>query len=287
MAQTVLVTGATGAVGHEVVKALLEKDINIRVGVRDASKIQREPWIKHVEVVALDYEQPKSLKNALSSVNALFLATPPGYELEKVVAQSVLDQGRKLGLQHIVRLSAIGADEQNLFSHHYMADQLLLSSDIGYTALQSNAFMQNFYNYMPSIKNDHKIIEPAGYGKTSFIDVRDIAEFAAAVLTERGHENKIYELTGAEALDYYQVAGLLSDVLGWKVNYKPLTIQEYIYKKEVAGLSSEAAKRASQYFELLKLGRFACISPSIKRILGREPISLKQFILDHQENFRS
>ncbi len=98
MRQTILVTGATGTVGHEVVKVLLEKDVQIKVGVRNVTKIQKESWVSHVEVIVLDYDQPGTLKNALANVDKLFLMTPPGTDKEKEVAQSVLEQAEKQGL---------------------------------------------------------------------------------------------------------------------------------------------------------------------------------------------
>src|SRR3990167_4012362 len=285
MEQKILVTGVTGTVGSEVIKALLKKGIKVRAGVRSLAKIENTPWKNQVEVVVFDYEQPEVLKNALKNITKLFFVSPPGSYTEKEIAESVLEQSRKQGLKYIVRLSGMGADKHNLFANHQAADNLLLSSKIDYTSLQPNTFMQNFYNYQTAIKEQDKIIEPAGKGKTSFIDARDIAEVAATILTETGHENKIYELTGGESLDYYQAAKLFSDVLGRTINYKPLSEQEYIKAKEAEGIPAEYSKKFMKFYKMVESDEYAHISPIVEKILGRKPITLKQFIIDYRDKF--
>jgi len=285
MTHTILVTGATGTVGNEVVKELLNKDVKIKVGVRDVSKLQNEPWVNQVELVTLDYGQAETIKNALVNVDKLFLLTPPGTCGEKEIAESVLEQSEQQGLQHIVRLSSMGADEHNIFRNQYAADTFLLASGIDYTALKANSFMQNFYNYLTSIKEQQKIIEPAGDGKTSFIDARDIAAVAAIVLTEPGHTNQIYELTGGEALTYYQVADLFTEILGKEIVYQPLSNQEYLSVKAAEGIPAEFSERFTQFFQMVRNDEYARVSPVVERMLARPPTTLKQFISDYRERF--
>ena len=285
MKQTILVTGVTGTVGQEVVKELLKKNVQLRVGVRDLGKIKNEPWRNQVEAIVIDYDQPETVKHALAKVNKLFLVTPPATYRDKEVAEMILEQGRKSGLQHIVRLSGMGADLHNLFANHQAADTLLLESEIDFTALQPNIFMQNFYNYLVSIKQDGKIIEPAGNGKASFIDSRDIAAVAAVVLTEPGHANKIYELTGGESLDYYQAAKLFTDITGRKIVYQPVSSEEYIQAKAIDGMPAEFAKSSMEFFQMVQNGDYARVSPAVEKILGRKPITLKQFITDYRDKF--
>lgn len=285
MQKFILVTGATGTVGRELVKILLEKQLKIKVGVRSITKTKSEAWANQVELVLFDYEKPETLKSAFKDVTKLFLVTPPGTFREKEVADTILTQGIKQNLNQIVRLSGLGADEHDLFANHQAADTLLLSSEIDFTALRPNSFMQNFYNYLPSIKEQHKIFEPAANGKTSFIDARDIAAVAATILTGTNHKNKIYELTGGESLDYYQVAELFSDILGFNINYEPLTIPEYIKAKEAEGMPPAFSERFAQFFFLVQKGDYAAISPMVEKILGRPPIKLEQFIRDYRFKF--
>jgi len=287
MKEIILVTGATGTVGQEVVKSLLNKNVKIRVGVRDIDKIKNTPWFNQVESIILDYEKPETIKNALKGVSKLFLVTAPGTYQEENVAKSILAQAKGQELKHIVRLSGMGADKHNLFANHNAADNLLLSSSINYTALQPNTYMQNFYNYSTSIKAQQKIIEPAAGSKESFIDVRDIAAVAATVLTQSGHENKIYELTGGESLNYYQVAKQFSEVLKKEIVYQPLTEQEYISAKEAEGMPSEFVKRFVAFFQMVRNGEYAHVLPSVEKILGKPPITLKQFIMDYRDKFVS
>ena len=197
----------------------------------------------------------------------------------------LLAEGGKQGLQHIVRLSGMGADKHNLFANHHAADSLLLSSDIHYTALQPNTFMQNFYNYSNSIKDHQNIIELVADAKESFIDARDIAQVAAVVLTQAGHENKIYELTGGEALDYDQVAKIFSDILKKEITYKPLSSAEYVAINSAEGMPSEFIEKFVQFSDMVKNGDYARVSPTVQQILGRPPITLSQFVADYRNFF--
>lgn len=285
MKSTLLVMGATGTVGQEVIKALLAKGAKVKVGLRDITKIQHAPWINEVEVAILDYQQPETLTNALHNIKKLFLVTPPGIYQEQEIAASILFHGKKAGLQHIVRLSGLGAEDHNLFANHAAADALLLSSGLAYSILRPNIFMQNFYNYLTSIRTQHTINEPAGNGKASFIDARDIAAVAATLLTETGHENKIYELTGGEALDYQQVANLFTEILGYPITYQPLIEKEYIQANEAAGIPANFSAQFIKFFQRVQQGEYAAISPMVEKILGRAPITFKQFILDQKNKF--
>jgi uncharacterized protein YbjT (DUF2867 family) len=249
MKQTILITGSTGTVGQEVVKGLLNKDVTIKVGVRHADKIKNHAWANSVEVMHLDYDEPEGWTNALSGVEKLFLITPAGSYQEAVISEHAVNAAVKANVKHIVRVSGMGANEHNLFGEHQAADDLLMGSSIDYTALQPNVFNQNFYNFSTTIKEEHKIIDPAENGKVSFIDARDIAAVAVKILTEQGHENKIYELTGGESLHYNEVAKLFSNALGFNVTYQPLSPEKYILAKQSIGLPPEITERFIQFFK--------------------------------------
>lgn len=286
MQEKILLTGVTGTVGSAAIEFLLAANANtrIRIGVRDLGKISNAPWINDVDAVLLDYEKPETIKKALTNIDRLFLVTPPGTYQEGQTAQKILDCADS-SLKHIVRLSGIHAEKHNLFANHHAADNLLMSSTIPYTALQPNTYMQNFYNYSDTIKEQHKIIEPAGIGKTSFIDARDVGAVAATILTEPNHDNKMYVLTGSEALDYSQVAAIFSDSLSFVVNYEPLFVEKYLEYKVSAGMPAEFVKKSIEYLKGVENGEYAEVSSAVETILKRSPMSLKQFVSDNKNKF--
>ncbi len=287
MGNKILVTGATGTIGSEVVKALIERDADIVVAGRNLNKLQDQPWASQVKIIELDYDKPETLKNALQGISKLFLVTPPGTYIENEVAEQVLENTDPSALQHIVRLSGMGAEKHSLFGNHQAADELLLNTAIDYTALKPNTFMQNFINSQPNLFTEHKIIEPIADAKMSFIDARDIAAVAAEILLDNSkqHLNKFYVLTGDHALTYHQVAKSFSKILNKKFTYEPTTFAEYIQIKKEQGVPEEFAKRFTGFYQRVIDCEYAEITPHVANILGRPATTIEQFVSDYKNCF--
>lgn len=158
--------------------------------------------------------------------------------------------------------------ENNRFTPHYKVERYLIKSGIAYTFIRPSFFMQNLSTtHKDEIKIDSEIFVPAGRGKTSFIDVRDVAEISVLALTDTEHLNKAYELSGKEALDYYQVADLFSKVLGRKIVYTNPSILTFFIKmrKKKAPLPFILVMIA--LYTLTKLGLAKKTTSEIKRLL--------------------
>jgi uncharacterized protein YbjT (DUF2867 family) len=126
---------------------------------------------------------------------------------------------------------------------------------------------------------------PAGTAKISYIDVRDIAAVAAAALTQPSHLSRAYTLTGGEALDHHQIADLISRA-GCSVRYVPLSDAEARRNLETAGLGGQRADRLLGFYNLVRQGFCAPVSPDVGRVLGRPPISISAFAHDHAASWR-
>ena len=189
---TILVTGATGTVGSEVVKQLLassstsHQDI-IRAAVHSPDKADRLKHDKTLEIVSIDYYEPETIADALDNVDKLFLLTPPSAEMVDI-SSSVVEEARKNDVKFIVKLSAMGADLEPGFTGgrlHRQAEAIIEESKIPYTFLRPNAFMQNFVNRSgQTIKNQNAFYFPAGDAKISFVDVRDVASCSRGCTNE-------------------------------------------------------------------------------------------------------
>ncbi len=219
---TILVTGSTGAIGSRVVAGLVAANASVRALARSPDKAN----LPGAKVVKGDFDQPETLVRALDGVSAVFLLTPP-HPNDVAMVERFLDAAVKSGSKpRIIRLSAIKATEggpsESLRSHGRV-DCAILESGLPYAILRPNYFMQNILGSIDSIKNSGTIFNSTGDGRVGFIDVRDIADVATAVLLDRGWDRGSYDLTGPASLSFHDVARELSSALGREVTCADVT----------------------------------------------------------------
>lgn len=268
----ILVTGATGNVGREVVKNLARKNVEFQVTTHR----------KNQKGVYLNFEDPSSIQPALKGVKKLFLLRPPHLADAKKYFQPVIDAAKRENVQHIVFLSLLGV-EKNPIVPHAKIERIINESGIPYTFLRPSFFMQNLISQHGDDLRKKKTIEvPAGKGKTSFIDVRDIGEVAAKVLTEQGHEFKAYSLTGNEALTYYEVADIISKVTKEKIIYTNPSILKFKRRMVQKGIAFDYIMVMIGIYTTAKLGLAKRITPDVVNLLGRSPINMEEFVRDYK-----
>jgi uncharacterized protein YbjT (DUF2867 family) len=211
MSKSVLVTGATGTIGRDVARRLAEKGVAVRAGVRDQAKARKQLGAD-IALAPFDFENEKTFSGALEGVEKLFLLPPlPPNQLE--ITNAFVDAAKRAGVGHIVKLSAIGVDDETrptAVKWHRANEQHIRESGLEFTFLRPNSFMQNFITYFPP--RNGTIYLPWGNGTASFVDTRDIASVAAEVLTSDGPKGKICTLTGPATLGIAEVARILSKV---------------------------------------------------------------------------
>lgn len=296
----ILVIGATGTVGSEVLKRLVStpSDNSIRAAVHSrnrADEISRQYTNKGIEIVDLDYMQPETITNALIDINRLFLQTLPVPDAINICS-NIIREAKKNGVKYIVKLSAMGADSKpgsTILRLHGEEEKIIKESEISYTFLRPPAFMQNFITqFGQTIKTQNAFYAPAGDAKMSFVDTRDIAAIAAAMLmngnngSNKQHMNKAYDITGQEALSYSQVAEILSNGIGRKISY--ININENTAKKGLKqiGMNDWFINIMIELFRIIRTGYGSETTTEIERITGRKPIAFAQFIKDYAEAFR-
>ena len=206
----ILITGANGNVGHEVLKQALAVGLKIRATFRSPAVAAKAP--AGLEGVIMDYRKPETIRTALQGVEKIFLVGPPVRELPTLEANFV-NEVRAAGIKHIVKLSALGGQESMFPSGHRESEENIEASGLPYTFLRPNGFMQNLVNYNAgTITSRDAFYGCQANGAVSMIDIRDIAAVAVMVLAATGHEGKSYALTGGEALTNEQVAEKISSV---------------------------------------------------------------------------
>jgi uncharacterized protein YbjT (DUF2867 family) len=277
----ILVTGVTGNVGQEVVKKLEALHAPFLCAVRNVDKARQQLGDSHT-YVKLDLLDPSTYDSALRGVDRLFLMYPPETSMEHF--HGFIRRAQELGVQHVVYLSV--KDVQYMpFVPHFKNEKFMRKLGIPYTFLRAGYFSQNLNMFLlDEIKRHDRIYVPAGKGKTSFIDVRDIAEVAAISLLEGGvHRNQSYVITGSEALDFYEVAALMTKVLKRDIHYANPTMKEFTAYMLQKGLEEPYVKLVAGIHLFTKLGLAKGIRKDFTRITKRSPIRLAQYIEDYQQ----
>ena len=282
--ERVLVTGGTGTVGEPLVSQLLDSPVAVRVATRSPESA-RERFGDGAEYVAFDLDHPETWGDALAAVDRLFLLLPPGVGVDRV--REFVDAASRMGVRHVAYLSILGAETLRVVPHRRI-ERHLETSGMATTFLRASYFMQNLSEiHRPEIVERDEIYIPAGDGTLSFVDARDVAGVAATVLTESGHENRAYDLTGPAALDFHAVADVFTDVLDRPISYanpSRLAFARHMYRRGVpAGL---VAFMLVEY-SVVRLGFAGRTTDDVEAILGQPPRTMAQFVADHADLFRS
>lgn len=284
MQAPILVTGASGNVGGEIVRLLSERGFAVRAADRRVAQTESER-APGVEAVAFDFSRPETFAPALAGVERIFLMRPPAIANVRRFIFPAIDAAKQAGVKQIVFLSLIGV-EQNRIVPHYKIEQHILASGLDYTFLRASFFMQNLNTtHRREIRERSEIFVPAGQGKTSFIDVRDIAAVAALALTQAGHAGQAYDLTGGEALDYDQVARLFSQALGRTITYRRPSLLQFLRRQRESGVPASMALVMAGIYTTARLGLAGRLAEDTRRLLGRAPIRLKDYIDDYKASW--
>lgn len=279
----ILITGITGNVGSGVAKHLLEAGAPIRAAVPKSELALVCSRFFGLDCVAFDFEDPRTYGPAFENVDRMFLIRPPAISDVRRHINPAVDFALSCGVQHIVFLSLLGAGNNPIVPHRQI-EKHILRRKAAFTFLRPSFFMQNLSGiHREDIALRSEIVIPAGYGKTSFIDCRDIAEIAALALLEPSHRYKAYPLTGGESLDYYQVANIFSNILGRPITYTRPSPGQYARRMREMGIQPEFIAVMQAIYMTVRLGLGRRVTPDAGRLLGRPPKTMREFIYDHKE----
>lgn len=283
MTRTLLVTGATGTVGRHVATELAERDCSLRVGLRDPDGIP-EHVPDAADVVEFDFARPETWGVTLDGVDGLFLLRPPAVDSDTV--GTFVEAAARVGVDHVAYLSALGA-EKNLLIPHHRIEKRVRATDAAHTLLRASFFMQNLAEvHREDVVEHDEIFVPAGGGATSFVDARDVGVVAATVLTESGHENRAYDLTGAEALEYSDVAEIFSDVLDRHITYPEPSLLAFSRRMYRRGEPLGYVALMCGIYTTARLGLADRVTADTREILGHEPRGMRAFVEDYASEFR-
>jgi uncharacterized protein YbjT (DUF2867 family) len=281
----ILITGASGNVGKEVLRQIVQTGVQVRAAFQSVRKGALAP--SGIEVVVADYNQPDTLRAALKSVDRVFLVGPPTEQLPELERKAIdVIRGSEVG--HVVKLSAMGGKEAIFPRQHAQSEDYIQSSGVPFTFLRPNGFMQNMVNYnAATIATQNAFYGSEGEGQVSQIDIRDVAAVAVKVLTEAGHVGKAYTLTGPESLTNTQIAQILSDDLGREIRFVNLSPEQLKKALLAAGTPEWNADALLDLQRYYREGKAATVTQDVEQILGRKPTSFAQFSRDYKHVFEA
>jgi uncharacterized protein YbjT (DUF2867 family) len=290
--ESILVTGASGNIGSEVVKELLSDapDVSIKAAIHSSQNVKKVKSDARVKVIQIDYNESETVREALKGVDKLFLLTPDVPNAADF-ASNVVIEAKKAGIKQIVKQSVMRADleaDVGTMRLHRQVEKFIEQSGIPFTFLRPNEFMQNFINFhSPSIKENNAFYLPLEDAKVSLVDVRDIAAVAVkSLIDEDKHKNKTYLITGPEALSYHEVAEILSNATGRKISYVNISEEEARAAMKEIGMNDWLINTVSELSEYFRKGKASEISPAVEEVTGNKPISFSEFANDYVDAFR-
>jgi uncharacterized protein YbjT (DUF2867 family) len=282
----ILLTGATGHVGSELLRLLGEAGTPARALVHSPGKAAQVQRLG-LEVALGDFEQPDTLEEAAAGCDHLFLLSPPSpRQCEQ--EHAVIDAAGRAGVAHLVKLSVAGADPDAGLAFrrwHGQIERLLARSGLAYTLLRPNYFMQNFLMSAQPVADQGALYGMTGEGRVSYVDTRDVAAVAATVLTSPGHQGRTYTLTGPEALSAAEAAERLSAATGRQVRYVDVGPDGFRQGLSEAGMPGWLVDALVEGNALLAAGDGEAVTDDVASVTGRAPRTLGQFAVDHRMAF--
>jgi uncharacterized protein YbjT (DUF2867 family) len=284
----ILVTGATGQHGTALLRLLSARGIAARALVRNPAKTDVIASLPHVEIVHGDMARPDTLATALRGVDRAILISSATPDMQEVQT-NFIEAARRAGVRHVVKLSGIAPNLDSPFRFarmHGEIEKRLEASGMAYTHLRPGEFMTVYFRQASNIASKGALFLPMEDARIASIDIGDIAEIAATVLTESGHEGKIYPLTGPEALTMAEVAARLSAATGKPIRYVNVPPEDARRAQLAAGMPPFLADALFELFSERRRGIEAKVWPDSERLLGRRPTSFDEFARRNAVAFR-
>ncbi len=278
----ILITGATGNVGKGAIDYLLSNNSSFIAAIPDFPG-EKEKLPQNVPHRVFDFANSNTYESTLKGITKIFLMRPPPITDIKELMLPFLKKAKQLNVKYIVVLSLMGV---NPVVPHWKMEKYVKKLGFSYTFIRPSFFMQNLTTTHGSvIRDSHDLLIPAGKAKTSFIDARDIGEVAGKLLNNElpEYKNRSIVLTGPEALDYFQVAQIMTDVLGEKFTYSNPKAKKFKKIMRKYGFQEEYVKVMSMLYKITKMGSARKVTSTLKMILGHEPINLRKFVEDYRD----
>ncbi|CCH49010.1 NmrA family NAD(P)-binding protein [Pseudodesulfovibrio piezophilus] len=279
----IFVAGASGNIGAALLAALHVSQAEVVAGVHDPDKAKA---LKELDVDArlFDFQDPDSLARAMEGCQRMFLVLPMVETMTRF-GHLAVQAAKQVGIEYIVRSSGYAASSDahwRLGREHGMVDQFVEDSGIPFTILRPNTFMQNFASRMAGMVRSGVLALPEEAACVSYIDVRDVAACAAALLLDPGeHENRSYALTGPEGLSGAEVADRIGKAVGQDILYQPISEEEFIKIQTECGLGEWQRSMLVSLSRVVKLGMMGNVTKAVEHLTGTPARAFETFAAEN------
>jgi len=256
-----LILGGTGKTGKRIVKQLTDRGVAVRIGSR-------------AQAPGFDWNNPYNWDEILSGITSVYINYAPDLAIpgSATAIQLLMDHIAKNNIKRVVLLSGRGEDE----AQH--CESLIQRPNIDWTVVRASWFAQNFSEgAFAEMISRGTVTLPAGEVKEPFIDIEDIVDVVVAALTETGHENKIYEVTGPRLLTFSQAIQEIASATGCNINYQQITVAEFIHGAVQTGIPADIVWLLEYLFATVLDGRNEYTTDGVQQALGREPRDFSEF----------
>ncbi|WP_442819023.1 NAD(P)H-binding protein [Streptomyces sp. NBC_01235] len=279
----ILVTGATGTIGSELVRHLAARGEKVRALTRDPAKARMPVG---VEVARGDYLEPASLEAAMSGVTAAFLVGLPGPSAQH--DEPLAAAARAAGVGRLVKLSAIGTGDPEVGptgEWHVEGERAVRESGAQWVVLRPSSFASNTLSWAQAVRAGEPVPNMSGDGAQGVVDPRDVAEAAAVALLDERWAGRTYTLTGPETISAPGQAAVLADLLGRPVPTRDLALDQvraYVLNWWQDEAVADGVAVSSAY---VRRGGNAVVTEDVPELLGRPARTYREWALDHREAF--
>lgn len=273
MSMKILVLGATGNVGRPLIQALHTQGEKVKAASRTGQAVAG------AEGVVFDYARPETFASAFDGVDRAYVMLPSGYVNAKELLLPVIQAAAQRRVK-VVFQSVFGVDADDAIPYRQV-EIALEQSGTPFVILRPNWFADNFHTYWKAGIDHGQIAVPAAEGQSSFIDVRDIADSAAAALTTNRFDGQAFNLTGPEAFSYAQAARILSEAIGKPIRYTPVDDQAFVDGLTGVGVPSDYAHFLASIFHPVRAGWTSAVIDHVQLLTGKPARALAAYARDH------
>ncbi|UQZ36994.1 NAD(P)-dependent oxidoreductase [Paenibacillus sp. PK3_47] len=280
----ILITGATGNLGSRTLELLLKKvpSNQVAVLVRDPQTKKMERYVKEgVEVHQGDYFDYNSLLRAFDGIDKVMLISAQAFTDRNTQHFNVIAAAKQAGVKQVIFTSIIRREHSNLIvpevsESDLFAEQTLKASGLDYTILRNPPYLEVMHMYFgDALKAGVRV--PEGSGKVAAASLDDLAAANVAVLTQNGHENKSYTLSGSEGSSFADIAEALSEINEMNIPYEAISEKEYVDTMVANGLPVFMTDFLLGWVRGVNTGEFSETSGDLERLIGRKPMTYKEF----------
>ncbi|MEW4369796.1 SDR family oxidoreductase [Paenibacillus kandeliae] len=278
----ILITGATGNLGGKTLDLLLKQVQPNQVAalVRDLESAKAKKMVEQgVEVHQGDYFDYDSLLKAFHGVEKVMLISAVAFTDRNKQHFNVITAAKQAGVKHVIFTSIIRKEHSNLILPEItlsdiFTEQTLQASGLDYTILRNPPYLELMNVSVGDAISSRSVRVPEGSGKVAAASLDDLAAANVAVLTQNGHENRTYHLSGGEAKSFSEMADILSEISGEHITYAAISETDYL---DMMGLPQAMHDFLLGWVQAINTGEFSEITGDLERLIGRKPTTYKEF----------